>query len=145
MNMKIDKKDTNVHTWDTHAFDLENGNLYETVVALSKRACQIAAKQKEELYNRLMEFNSRHDSLDEIHENREQIELSRYYEKLPKPSLQAIFEFLEGEFTIQCGGREYRPFLEVKLEREKKEKEKQKEKEKEKETTTSTRKSSRKS
>ncbi len=125
--MKIDKKNTNVHTWDTHAFDLENDNLYESVVALSKRACQIAARQKEELYNRLMEFSSHHDGVDEIHENREQIEFSKYYEKQPKPTLQAIFEFLEGEYTIQCEGREYRPFLHVKLEREKKEKEKEKE------------------
>ncbi|MCS7076799.1 MAG: DNA-directed RNA polymerase subunit omega [Bacteroidia bacterium] len=127
--MKIDKKNTSVHTWDTHAFDLENDNLYETVVALSKRACQIAAKQKEELYSRLAEFSSHHDGIDEIHENREQIEFSRYYEKQPKPSLQAIFEFLEGEYTIQCEGREYRPYLDVKLEREKKDKEKEKEKE----------------
>lgn len=125
--MKIDKKNTSVHTWDTHAFDLENDNLYETVVAISKRACQIAAKQKEELYSRLSEFNAHHDGVDEIHENREQIEFSKYYEKQPKPSLQAIFEFLEGEYTIQCEGREYKPFYHVKLEREKKEKEKEKE------------------
>lgn len=120
--MSFNKKNISVHTWDTHLFDLENNNLYESVVAMSRRACVIAAKQKEEISNRMADYSASHDGgVDEIHENREQIEISRYYEKQPKPSLQSVFEFLEGEYAIECDNRHYQPFKEVKAEREAKE------------------------
>jgi DNA-directed RNA polymerase subunit K/omega len=77
--------------------ELANGNLYEAVVIISKRSRQIASKLKEELANKLEEFSTGIDNLEEIHENREQIEISRYYERLPKPTTIATDEYLEGK------------------------------------------------
>lgn len=73
----------------------QTGNVYESVVIMGKRANQIATEVKTDLQNKLREFGSKNDSLDEEFENREQIEISRYYEKLPKPSLVAEQEFLD--------------------------------------------------
>ena len=73
------------------------GNIYETVVILSKRANQISREVKEELDKKLADFSSANDNLEEVFENREQIEISRYYEQLPKPTLRAIKEFEDGE------------------------------------------------
>ena len=75
----------------------ETGNIYESVVIVSKRANQISADIKQELGKKLSEFASTQDNLDEVFENREQIEISRYYEKLPKPTLIATQEFIEGK------------------------------------------------
>ena len=75
--------------------DSENGNLYESLAIISKRASQIGVDIKEELTSKLAEFASNNDNLEEIFENREQIEISKYYEKLPKPVSIAIQEFLE--------------------------------------------------
>jgi DNA-directed RNA polymerase subunit K/omega len=74
----------------------DTGNIYETVVILGKRANQISAEVKQDLNNKLAEFASYNDSLEEVFENREQIEISRYYEKLPKPTLLATQEYIEG-------------------------------------------------
>lgn len=68
-------------------------NIYESVVIMSKRANQIAVQMKEDLSKKLKEFASNNDNLEETFENREQIEISRYYEKLPKPTLIAANEF----------------------------------------------------
>jgi DNA-directed RNA polymerase subunit K/omega len=70
------------------------GNLYESVAIIAKRANQISSQMKEELVAKLEEFASDHDNLEEIFENREQIEISKYYEGLPKSTLIAIEEFL---------------------------------------------------
>lgn len=86
--------DTTV-TRDTRAIDEITGNLYESVAIISKRANQLSAQLKEELVAKLEEFASDHDNLEEIFENREQIEISKYYESLPKPTIRAIEEFLE--------------------------------------------------
>ncbi len=77
--------------------DLNEGtnNVYESIVIMSKRANQIGSEIKEDLSKKLEDFASYTDNLEEIFENREQIEISRYYERLPKPSLIAIQEFLE--------------------------------------------------
>ena len=77
--------------------DLKNktGNLYESIAIISKRANQINIAIKEELHSKLEEFASHTDSLEEIHENKEQIEISRAYERMPKPALLATPEFLE--------------------------------------------------
>ena len=72
------------------------GNIYETVVILSKRAKQIAIAEKKELTRKLEEFKNDRDTMEEVFENREQIEISKYYERQPKPSLVAIEEFNEG-------------------------------------------------
>ena len=77
------------------------GNIYETVCIISKRANQIAAEMKSDLEKKLQEFATMNDSLEEISENREQIEISKYYEKLPKPTLIATQEYLEDKLAYR--------------------------------------------
>ena len=79
--------------------DFESGtkNIYESVVIIAKRANQISNEIKEELNGKLSEFNTSSDTLDEVFENREQIEISKYYERLPKPTLIAAQEFTENK------------------------------------------------
>ncbi len=84
-------------TRDLRELDVETGNIYESLVIMSKRANQISNNIKEELHQKLSEFASVNDNLEEVFENREQIEISKYYEKLPKPSLVAVQEFLDGK------------------------------------------------
>lgn len=72
-------------------------NIYKSVAIIGKRANQIAAEIKSELSDRLSEFSSPQDTLEETFENREQIEIARHYEQLPKPSIQALNEFLKGK------------------------------------------------
>ena len=84
-------------TRDLRDLDIETGNIYESLVIMSKRANQISNNVKEELHGKLSEFASVNDNLEEIFENREQIEISKYYEKLPKPSLVAVQEFLDNK------------------------------------------------
>ena len=73
----------------------DTGNVYETVAIIGKRSNQIAAEMKSDLSKKLQEFASYSDNLEEVFENREQIEISRYYEKLPKPTLIATQEYME--------------------------------------------------
>lgn len=73
------------------------GNLYESIAIIAKRANQINISIKEELHSKLEEFASHTDSLEEIHENKEQIEISRAYERMPNPAILATAEFLEGK------------------------------------------------
>lgn len=73
----------------------KTGNLYESIVVIAKRANQISSHLKEELHSKLEEFATTTDNLEEIHENREQIEISKYYEKLPDATLIATQEFME--------------------------------------------------
>ena len=75
----------------------KTGNLYESIAIVAKRANQINIAIKEELHNKLEEFASHTDSLEEIHENKEQIEISRAYERMPNPAILATQEFLEGK------------------------------------------------
>ena len=82
-------------TRDLRLIDEKTDNIYESIVIMSKRANQIAVDTKEELTAKLEEFASTSDNLEEIFENREQIEISRHYERLPKPTALAIDEFLE--------------------------------------------------
>lgn len=77
--------------------DAPTGNVYESVVIIAKRANQIGTEMKQELNRKLADFSSNNDSLEETFENREQIEISRYYERLPKPALIATEEFLDGK------------------------------------------------
>lgn len=72
----------------------KTGNIYEAVIICSKMADQINAELRKELYEKLEEFATYNDNLEEVHENREQIEVSKYFEKLPKPSLISLEEFL---------------------------------------------------
>src|SRR6478736_9175405 len=77
------------------------GNLYDSVVVISSRARQIAMNIKEELNNKLAEFATTVDNLEEVFENREQIEISKFYERMPKPTTTAIEEFLEGKVNFR--------------------------------------------
>lgn len=96
------KVPTNTITRDLVDFAEPTGNIYETVVILSKRANQIAIAEKKELTKKLEDFkNDREQPLEEIFENREQIEISKYYERQPKPSLVAISEFENDEITYR--------------------------------------------
>ena len=73
------------------------GNIYETVVIVSKRANQVSVEMKQELNRKLEDFSSYTDNLEEVFENREQIEISRFYEKLPKSTLVALQEFVDNQ------------------------------------------------
>ena len=84
-------------TRDLRELDKETDNLYESIVIMSKRANQISNNIKEELHQKLSEFASSNDNLEEVFENREQIEISKHYEKMPKPTLIAVSEFLDGK------------------------------------------------
>ena len=77
------------------------GNIYESVVVVSKRAKQIAVNLKEELNSKLAEFATTVDNLEEVFENREQIEISKFYERMPKPTSTAMEEFLENKLNFR--------------------------------------------
>lgn len=85
----------NIETRDVNELKNKTGNTYESIAIVAKRANQINISLKEELHNKLEEFASHTDSLEEIHENKEQIEISRAYERMPNPSLLATQEFME--------------------------------------------------
>ena len=84
-----------VETRDVIQLKDKTGNLYESIAVVAKRANQIAVTMKEELHKKLDEFSSHTDSLEEVHENKEQIEISRMYERMANPALQATQEFFE--------------------------------------------------
>ena len=95
MNYKKVNAENTTITRDLRDIDAKTGNLYESLTIIAKRFNQIAAEMKEELSSKLSEFASTSDNLEEIFENREQIEISKHYERLPKPVLIAIQEFME--------------------------------------------------
>ena len=97
MDYKKIKIDNVAVTRNIEDFKKGTNNVYETVSVLSKRANQISLEMKEELNQKISEFASSTDNLEEIFENREQIEIAKYYEHLPKPSLIAIHEYANGE------------------------------------------------
>lgn len=97
MDYKKTNAATNTVTRDIMDLCDETGNIYESVAIIGKRANQISVDIKNELSKKLQEFASVGDNLDEVFENREQIEISRYYEKMPKPTLIATQEFVEGK------------------------------------------------
>jgi len=103
--MEVKKKvPSNTITRDFKYLAEPTGNIYETVVLLYKRANQIALAEKKELAKKLEDFRTDRDTMDEVFENREQIEISKYYEKLPKPDLIAISEFEDGELYYRMAG-----------------------------------------
>lgn len=95
MDYKKTNAPLNTVTRDMIELSKDTGNVYETVCVIAKRANQIAGEMKHDLEKKLQEFASINDNLEEITENREQIEISRYYEKLPKPTLIATQEYVE--------------------------------------------------
>lgn len=95
MDYKKTNAPLNTVTRDMIELSEDTGNVYETVCIIAKRANQIAGEMKHDLEKKLQEFASLNDNLEEISENREQIEISRYYEKLPKPTLIAAQEYVD--------------------------------------------------
>lgn len=87
--------ENSIVTRNMYDYEQKTGNTYESIVVVSKRANQISALLKEELVEKLNEFQSSGDNLEEVFENREQIEISKYYERLPKPTLVALSEFID--------------------------------------------------
>ena len=104
--MDIKKIPTNTITRDVKYLAGPTGNLYETVVILSKRANQISLAEKKELSKKLEDFKNERDTKDEVFENKEQIEISKYYERQPKPDLIAISEFEDGELYYKQANSE---------------------------------------
>lgn len=97
MDYKKIKTDPEAITRDTRNFSDPTGNVYESAVILSKRANQIALEIKDELSKKIEEFATTSDNLEEVFENKEQIEIARFYERLPKPTLIAVHEFLHDQ------------------------------------------------
>ncbi|MDO4320069.1 MAG: DNA-directed RNA polymerase subunit omega [Bacteroidales bacterium] len=97
MDYKKSNAPLNTCTRDLVELAEATGNVYETVCIIAKRSNQIAAEMRHDLEKKLQEFASLNDTLEEVSENREQIEISRYYEKLPKPTLIATQEYIDGK------------------------------------------------
>ncbi|MDA0779531.1 MAG: DNA-directed RNA polymerase subunit omega [Bacteroidetes bacterium] len=95
MDLKRTQASETTKTYDRNALDDSTGNIYETISILSKRAVQINEDIKTELFEKLEEFATPTESLEEIFENKEQIEVSKFYEKLPKPHAIAIEQWLQ--------------------------------------------------
>ncbi len=106
MDYKKTKASSSTISRNLEVLTQETGNIYETVMLLAKRANQISSELKEELNTKLQEFASYTDNLEEIFENREQIEISKFYERLPKPTLIAFEELEQGEIYHRNPTRE---------------------------------------
>lgn len=101
MDYKKVKTDTEAITRKIRDFDNPTGNIYESISIISKRGNQISLEIKEELTKKIQEFATTQDNLEEIFENREQIEIARFYERLPKPALIAIQEFMDDKIYFR--------------------------------------------
>ena len=106
MDYKRTNAQLNTVTRDVIKLSEDTGNVYETVCIIAKRANQIAVEMKKDLEKKLQEFASMNDNLEEVSENREQIEISRYYEKAPKPVLIATQEYIEGKIKYRNPSKE---------------------------------------
>ena len=106
MDYKKTNAPSNTVTRDRMDLCADTGNIYETVAIIGKRANQISVEMKNDLSKKLQEFASYNDNLEEVFENREQIEISRYYEKLPKPTLIAAQEYEEGKVYFRNPAKE---------------------------------------
>ncbi len=101
MDYKKSKASLTTVTRDLVKLEEETGNVYESVMIIAKRANQISVELRQELNRKLEEFSSVTDNLEEVFENREQIEISKFYERLPKPALIATEEFLDDEIYFR--------------------------------------------
>ena len=106
MDYKKTKAATTTISRDLNELEEVTGNIYESIMVIAKRANQINAELKEELNTKLQEFASFTDNLEEVFENREQIEISRYYERLSKPTLIAYEEFIDGQIYYRNPAKE---------------------------------------
>jgi len=98
--------ETSTVTRDLRQLDTVTDNIYESIVVISKRANQISVDIKEELNSKLAEFATNNDNLEEVFENREQIEISKHYERMPKATLIAIDEFLHDKIYFRNPAKE---------------------------------------
>jgi len=110
MDYKKVKTETTAVTRQKDNFYKHTGNIYETVVVLSKRANQIGLEIKQELDGKIEEFAPATDNLEEVFENREQIEIAKFYERLPKPTLIAVHEYLNDQIYIRNPHKEANEF-----------------------------------
>lgn len=110
MDYRKSNAPSNTVTRDMIQLSADTDNIYETVKIISKRANQISVEMKNDLEKKLQEFASYNDNLEEVFENREQIEISRYYEKLPKSTLIATQEYLEGKIYYKNPAKEKNNF-----------------------------------
>lgn len=101
MDYKKIKTDVHAITRNIEDFTIGTHNIYETVAVISKRSNQVGLEMKEELNQKISEFATSNDNLEEVFENREQIEIAKYYEHLPKPTLIAIQEYLNSEIYFR--------------------------------------------
>lgn len=101
MNFKNTNSERSTITRNIIEFEKETQNIYKSIVVMSKRADQISSEMKEELTSKLQEFASSVDNLEEIFENREQIEISKFYERLSKPTAIAMSEMLEDKIYVR--------------------------------------------
>ena len=106
MEEKKKKRPNTTITRNTAEFSQMTGNIYETVAVLTKRANQIAAEEKRELQRKIEEFSNSNDGIDEYYENREQIEVVRRFEQMPKPALVATEEYLNHELYYRNPAKE---------------------------------------
>lgn len=110
MDYRKSNAPSNTVTRDMMKLSADTGNVYETVMVIAKRANQISVEMKSDLEKKLQEFASYNDNLEEVFENREQIEISRYYEKLPKSTLIAAQEYEEGKIYYKNPAKEKNNF-----------------------------------
>ncbi len=101
MDLKKASAPVNTVTYNKSAIEEPTGNVYEAITIIAKRANQINSEIKKELIEKLEEFATYNDSLEEIFENKEQIEVSKFYEKLPKPHALAVQEWLEEKISYR--------------------------------------------
>lgn len=99
--IKMTQMNPYIETQNLEAMAKKAGNVYQAIYIISKRANQIGKEIKEELHSKLEDFESHTDNLEEIHENREQIEISKFYEKLPHASILATKEFQNDELQVR--------------------------------------------
>ncbi|MBR5780590.1 MAG: DNA-directed RNA polymerase subunit omega [Bacteroidales bacterium] len=107
MDFKKINTETTCVTRQKDQFYIGTGNIYETVAIMAKRSDQIAAEMKSELNKKIEEYTTSNDSLEEVFENKEQIEVAKYYEKLPKPTLIAVNEFLNDRIYYRNPNKEH--------------------------------------
>lgn len=107
MDYKKTNAPVNTVTRDMVKLSEDTGNVYETVAIIAKRANQIAEQMKHDLESKLQEFTPTNDNMEEVTENREQIEISKYYERLPKPTLIAAQEYEEGKIYSRNPARDH--------------------------------------
>ncbi|MBP5478142.1 MAG: DNA-directed RNA polymerase subunit omega [Bacteroidaceae bacterium] len=106
MDFKKTNAPTTTVTRDIMDLCRDTNNIYESVAIIGKRSAQVAAAMKEELSKKLQEFGTSNDSLEEVFENEEQIQISKYYERLPKPTLIATQEFVDDKVYYRNPAKE---------------------------------------